>query len=400
MNLLTHIRSVKLNSLFMNYAFYTLFLFYGLNLKAQSDLLCQGNYWTEDEAVQRMAEFKSHWKTQKEWEARAEVIRQGILDGLKWDKMPSVSQAPKIILGPEQIKNGYKLQNIALESFPGFYVTGNLYSPLNLEPPYAGVLSTHGHFENARFTAEEQLRNAALAQMGAVVFAYDMIGYGESNQIDHKMPIALLLQTWNSKRVLDYFELRADIDPNRIAISGASGGGTQSFVLGAIDPRIKVSVPVVQVSAHFFGGCVCESGMPIHKSADHQTNNVEIAALMAPKPQFIVSDGADWTKNTPSVEFPYLKKVYQTYQSESAIQNAHFENEKHDYGPSKRDVAYRFLSQKLNLPRGLNTDQDPYDESTIDVVEQSDLMLFHGGNRPKNELKGNEAVLSYLQIQP
>jgi len=63
MNLLTHIRSVKVNSLFMNYAFYTLFLFYGLNLKAQSDLLCQGNYWTEDEAVQRMAEFKSHWKT-------------------------------------------------------------------------------------------------------------------------------------------------------------------------------------------------------------------------------------------------------------------------------------------------------------------------------------------------
>lgn len=396
MNLLTHIRSVKVNSLFMNYAFYTLFLFYGLNLKAQSDLLCQGNYWTENEAVQRMAEFKSHWKTQKEWEARAEVIRQGILDGLKWDKMPSVSQAPKIILGPEQIKNGYKLQNIALESFPGFYVTGNLYSPLNLEPPYAGVLSTHGHFENARFSAEEQLRNAALAQMGAVVFAYDMIGYGESNQIDHKMPIALLLQTWNSKRVLDYFELRADIDPNRIAISGASGGGTQSFVLGAIDPRIKVSVPVVQVSAHFFGGCVCESGMPIHKSNNHQTNNVEIAALMAPKPQLIVSDGADWTKNTPQLEFPYIKEVYKVYSSENAIQNAHFEKEKHDYGPSKRNATYQFLSKHLKLPRGLKTDQKTYDERSIELLESEELMLFSTQKRPENELKGTAAVMEFL----
>jgi len=374
--------------------------FLGATLYAQNELLCQGNYWTESEAKVVMEEFKSEWNSLADWEQRAAIIRQGILEGLQWNRMPKVPKKPKVIISPKVNKNGYAVQNIALESFPGFYVTGNLYTPLNLSPPYAAVLSTHGHFEGGRFTENEQKRNAALAQMGAVVFAYDMVGYGESNQIDHKMPLALLLQTWNSKRVLDYLTARKDIDPNRIGISGASGGGTQAFVLSAIDSRIALSVPVVQVSAHFFGGCVCESGMPIHKSADHQTNNVEIAALMAPKPQLIVSDGADWTKNTPSVEFPYLKKVYHTYQSESAIQNAHFENEKHDYGPSKRDVAYRFLSQKLNLPRGLNTDQDPYDESTIDVVEQSDLMLFHGGNRPKNELKGNEAVLSYLQIQP
>ncbi len=374
--------------------------FLGATLYAQNELLCQGSYWTESEAKVVMEEFKSEWNSQADWEQRAAIIRQGILEGLQWNRMPKVPKKPKVIISPKVNKNGYAVQNIALESFPGFYVTGNLYTPLNLSPPYAAVLSTHGHFEGGRFTENEQKRNAALAQMGAVVFAYDMVGYGESNQIDHKMPLALLLQTWNSKRVLDYLTSQKDIDPNRIGISGASGGGTQAFVLSAIDSRIAVSVPVVQVSAYFFGGCVCESGMPIHKSADHQTNNVEIAALMAPKPQLIVSDGADWTKNTPSVEFPYLKKVYQTYQSESAIQNAHFENEKHDYGPSKRDVAYRFLSQKLNLPRGLNTDQDPYDESTIDVVEQSDLMLFHGGNRPKNELKGNEAVLSYLQIQP
>jgi dienelactone hydrolase len=376
-----------------------LLCFFVFTLNAQKELLCQGSYWTESEALSAMEEFKSQWNTKADWEERASIIRQGILDGLQWDKMPEVSQTPKVMISSKDTKNGYAIQNIALESFPGFYVTGNLYTPLNLSPPYAAVLSTHGHFEGGRFTENEQKRNGALAQMGAVVFAYDMVGYGESKQTDHNIPIALLLQTWNSKRVLDYLISRKDIDPNRIGISGASGGGTQAFVLSAIDSRIAVSIPVVQVSAHFFGGCICESGMPIHKSGDHQTNNVEIAALMAPKPQLIISDGTDWTKNTPFVEFPYLKKVYQAFQAESKIQNAHFVNEQHDYGPSKREAAYRFFSHSLKLPRGLKEGQNKYDEDTIEVVQHTCLMFFHDQKRPKNELKGNEAVLAYLQIE-
>jgi dienelactone hydrolase len=380
------------------YLFLSIF-FFGFYLSAQNELLCQGSYWTEAEAIKVMEKFKSQWKTQTDWEERASIIRQGILNGLQWDKMPEVSKPPKLILSPLEYRNGYAVQNVALESFPGFYVTGNLYTPLNLDPPYAAILSTHGHFGGGRFTENEQKRNGALAQMGAVVFAYDMVGYGESNQVDHKMPIALLLQTWNSKRVLDYLVSREDIDTDRIGISGASGGGTQTFILSAIDSRIDVSIPVVQVSAHFFGGCVCESGMPIHKSNKHQTNNVEIAALMAPKPQLIISDGADWTKNTPAVEFPYLKKVYQTFGADSNIRNAHFENEQHDYGPSKRDAAYRFFSTTLKLPRGLKAHQEKYDESSIEVVDENNLKLFSYQQRPKNELKGNDAVIAYLQLE-
>ena len=172
-----------------------------------------------------------------------------------------------------------------------------------------------------------------------------MVGYGESTQVRHKMPISMLLQKLNSKRVLDYLLSLQEVDKERVGKTG----GSQTFVLTAIDQRIKVSVPVVQVSAHFFGGCVCESGMPVHKTQNFQTNNVEFAALAAPRPQLLISNVDDWTRNTPNVEFPYLQKVYTTFGASDQVENVHLANEKHDYGYSKRIAAYAFFTKHLKL---------------------------------------------------
>ena len=374
------------------------------NVSAQENMLCQGHYWTEDQANLVMKEFAENWHDQPSWETRAETIRLGIIEGLQISKMSDIEgNFNPLISEPVKINgymetNGYIVENIAIESFPGFYITGNLYRPTTKQDNYPAILSPHGHWFDRRFSEEVQIRCASLARMGAIVFAYDMIGYGESLQVNHDISIALLLQTWNSKRVLDYLLSRPDVDPERIGMTGASGGATQTFVYTAIDDRIKVAVPAVQVSAHFFGGCSCESGMPIHKSKDHQTNNVEIAALFAPKPMLLISNGADYTRNTPQIEYPYIQKVYALYDAEHKVENEHFPDQKHDFGYDKRVVAYNFFGHHLDL----NVNRMPYNngfkEDFIILGYRNDLSIFNVNNPiPENALQGDDEVIAFLK---
>lgn len=369
-------------------------------IQAQTEMLCTGKYWTEDEANLVMKDFAKEWDDLSSWEKRADVIRSGIISGMKLDQMPKIEGNFNPIIGRKHSFDGYVVENIAIESFPGFYITGNLYSPVNPDEKNAAILSPHGHLSDKRLKEDVQTRCATLARMGAIVFAYDMVGYAESNQTTHKMPIALLLQTWNSKRVLEYLISRTDVDSERIGMTGGSGGGTQTFVLAAIDDRIKVAVPAVQVSAHFFGGCVCESGMPIHKSKEHQTNNVEIAALCAPRPMLLISNGSDWTRNTPRIEYPYIQKVYTLYNAEHKIENVHLPAEKHDYGYSKRAAAYMFFTYHLKLDKNQVTITNGVQEDFVTLLPQNDLKIFTDSNpRPKNALIGDEAIMNYLQLK-
>lgn len=375
------------------------FLLIGLLMStahAQEVTLLRGRAYTEEQGAAKLAEKATLYDDKESWLARAEVIRAGVKKGMQLEKLPEPCDL-KVIRHSKRELDGYTVENVAFESLPGFWVTGNLYLPTSIEGEIPGILNPHGHGPDGRLKEYTQKRCAAQARLGAAAFAYDMLGYGDSTQCEHRRFQVQRLQTFNSIRALDFLQSLGFIDENHLAVTGESGGGTQTFLLAAIDDRIDLSIPVVQVSAHFFGGCECESAMPIHKTADYETNNVEIAALVAPKPLLVVSDGGDWTVNTPEVEYPHIRRIYSFFGAEDKVENAHFADEGHDYGPSKRTAALRFLAKHFDLDiKKIENAAGEIDENFVTVLPEAELHVFNAEHPRPGYATGCDEALGLL----
>ena len=361
--------------------------------------LCQGNYHSEAEAVAQLKRLAATHSNIAEWKARAAAVRRQILTGAKLSPLPKRTPLNPIIKNKRHY-DGYTVESAAFEARPGFFVYGNLYRPVGRKGKRPGILCPHGHYrgpEGGRQRPDHQNRCATLARMGAVVFSYDMIGFGDSQHLgwNHNHPEALTLQTWSSIRALDFLETLSEVDAKRIGVTGCSGGGTQTFLLTAVDERVTVSVPVVMVSAHFFGGCNCESGLPIHKTPKLETNNTEFAALAAPRPLKLISVGGDWTKNTPEVEYPFIRSIYKYFGAEDKAQNTHFPDEEHGYEYIKREAMYPFMAKHLGLDTEgvLNKKTGKFDESKNTIEKATTMRNFHTlADMPKHALKPGATV--------
>ncbi len=359
-----------------------------------------GHYFSEEEAVQQLNKFMESYPTARLWQEKAALIKEGILKGADLYPLPEKTPLNAIRTNKREY-DGYIVENVAFESLPGVFVTGSLYYPSGHSGKIPGILSFHGHWDSpdnyGRFREDAQSRCASLARMGAMVLSVDMVGYGESREWgwEHRYPGVLKLQLWNSIRALDFLLGIENIDSRRVAATGASGGATQVFLLTAVDERITVSAPVVQVSAHFYGGCVCESGMPVHAGRHHETNNVEIAALAAPRPLLLVSNGGDWTKNNPEVEYPHIRAIYKLLGAEKNVANVHFPEEDHGFEFSKRKAVYPFLARHLQLDIYSVIDQyGNISEEGIVIEPYEKLVVFSEKNPPPGHaIKSNDLVV-------
>lgn len=308
--------------------------------------------------------------TRAAWEARASELRRRILVGAGLWPMPEKSPLNPTVTGRTEYAD-FVVENLAIETLPGFWLCGNLYLPKGKQGPFPAIANPHGHWAKGRLEMQDDVEKAPpppgkmgdgranlpaigvdLAREGFVVFAYDMVGYNDTNQVGHGFAgtlehwfggVSILgMQLWNSIRAVDYLCSRPDVDRKRIGVTGASGGGSQTFLLAAVDDRIAASVPVNMVSATMQGGCLCENGPGLRVGTD----NVEIAALAAPRPQLVIAATGDWTKNVPTEEWPAIRAVYDLYGAGDRTACRQF-NYGHNYNIESREAMLAWFVRWL-----------------------------------------------------
>ncbi len=290
------------------------------------------------------------------WRRRAIDLRTRVLAAAGLIPMPERPRIRARVTGT-LAREGYRVENLWFESGRGLYVAGNLYLPEG-RGPFPAVLHPHGHWMEGRAADDEDGSSQAfcihLARTGYAAFAWDMIGFNDTQSLPHdfhdpkaaRLGITLCgLQLWNSLRAVDFLAAHPSVDPARIGVAGASGGATQAVLLCAVDDRVAAAAHVCMVSCRMQGGCVCENAPGLRIGTD----NVELAALMAPRPLLLVSATGDWTSRTPRDEGPAVRRVYRLLGQPGRFSVAHFRLP-HNLLRESREAVYRFFATHLGGP--------------------------------------------------
>ena len=364
------------------------------NLSAEPARVLPAGETLDDARLAKLKDLNGYFpfkpcKTPQAWLQRCRLLRRQLRVAMGLWPMPTRTPANPVIHGKVD-RDEYTVERVYLESFPGHFVTGSLYRPKGRSGAGPGVLCPHGHWANGRFYdagekkvkqeiaagAERfevggrypiQARCVQLARMGCTVFHWDMVGYADSQQLPHgssprddmngpndwgygsppaeaRLQNPMGLQTYNSIRVLDWFSGLPEVDPKRIGVTGASGGGTQTFILCAVDTRPAAVFPAVMVSTAMQGGCTCENAPYLRIG----TGNVEIAALASPRP-LAMTAARDWTQEMLTKGLPELKEHYRMLGVEDLVAVEAFLQFPHNYNSVSRHVMYHWFNKHLGL---------------------------------------------------
>lgn len=349
-------------------------------------------------------------KTKEAWEARRQELREQLLVANGLWPLPEKTPLNAVVHGKIE-RDGYTVEKVFFASTPGHYVSGNLYRPAKPDAgKLPGVLFAHGHWKDGRLhdagekAAAESVKAGGepdpargryfmqaipvtLARRGFVVFQYDMVGVADSTALPHaagfgtpgdelRLISAMGLQTWNSLRAVDFLLSLPDVDPKRVGMTGASGGGTQTFITAALDDRLACAFPAVMVSTAMQGGCVCENCSLLRVN----TGNVEIAAMFAPKPQAF-SCANDWTKEFLTKGYPELKQLYKLYGAEDQVAAKAWLEYGHQYNAHARELMYSWFAKHLQGK------DEAVKEPAYEPLPPDKLRVYDADHpRPKDEL--------------
>jgi dienelactone hydrolase len=264
-------------------------------------------------------------------------------------------------------RDGYRIEKIVYQSLPGVSVAAHLYVPGSLKGRAPAVLFYTGHwYPDSKTRPDFQAFCINMARLGFVVFAFDTFGQGERgiSTRDHRRVEALLvglsqqgLAAYETQCALAVLLARPEVDPTRIGMTGASGGGYNTWVTTALDDRIKVAVPVVGTS-DFLEQIQVTRALDWYHAVEHchfvpglirYANNHEFVALVAPRPLLIVSAAQDESFPVAGVRriAAYAHDLYAAYSLPT--RNAYFEDssESHGYQQRKREAAYGWFLKWL-----------------------------------------------------
>ncbi len=352
--------------------------------------------------------------SRSEWESRAKEIREQILVSCGLWPMPEKAPLNARIFGKIE-RDGYSVEKAYFQTYPGFYLAGNLYRPLGKgSGPFPAILNPHGHWPNGRMADTQEGSIAArcinFAKQGMIAFSYDMVGYNDTqfpdwpandelyrrhrrfatNEVYLLWNISLMgLQTWNSIRALDFLESLPDTDKSRLACTGESGGGTQTFILGAVDDRLAAQAPVVMVSHSMQGGCSCENAPGLRV----EYSNVEIAAVPAPRPQILVAATGDWTKTMLTVEGPAVAGMYKWFNADDRLRFVRFDFD-HNYNQTSREAVYQWFGKwLLKAP-----DPAALKEAAYTKEPDAELRVWPDGKLPADALPEADFIKSLVKM--
>ncbi len=328
-----------------------------------------------------------------QWQATLAERRQKWHEMLGLFPLPERTPLEATVTGVLE-RGDYVVEKIHFQSLPGAYVIGNLYRPAQVSGRLPAVLYMCGH-SKGKVNPPYQANPRWFGQHGYVALVLDPIQLGESQGLHHGTyreerwdwpsrgytPVGT--EVWNGMRALDYLETRADVDPQRIGVTGLSGGGVVSWCLGAADERVKVVVPV------------CQTGSTEHVVVDRATDGhcdcafwinyyrwcwPDLGALIAPR-ALLIASGTEDVLWRPYAFRDVAHRIRHQYAALDASDKFDLVEDltPHGYTPKLRQAIFTWFNTHLK------GDPTPVADDVTEFVEPEENLLAFGGKLPEND---------------